>query len=101
MNSEKFQKVRQLYGDISIENTLKLLIRCKILFGSRYALLDLFQRVFIYENDLESKAPYLKTLESAEKVVIKAEQIKGSQKFKNLKGKPIYFMGEDLVSKIY
>lgn len=78
LNSDKFQKVRQLYGDISIENTLKLLIRCKILFGSRYALLDLFQRVFRYENDIEQKSPYLKTLESAEKVVIKGEQIKGS-----------------------
>ena len=90
-----------MYGDISIENTLKLLIRCKILFGSRYALLDLFQRVFSFENDIEQKSPYLKTLETAEKVVIKAEQIKGTQKFKNLKGKPIYLRGEELVSKVY
>lgn len=41
----KLLKVRQLYGEISLENTLKLLIRCKILFASRMTLIDVFDTI--------------------------------------------------------
>ena len=35
-----------MYGDISVENTLKLLIRCKILFATRMSLIDLFDTIY-------------------------------------------------------
>ena len=58
----KFQKVRQLYGEISIENTLKLLIRCKILFTSRLALLDLFESIKQHEATLKKLEDQLEIL---------------------------------------
>jgi len=58
----KFQKVRQLYGEISIENTLKLLIRCKILFTSRLSLLDLFESIKRYEATFKKLGDQLEIL---------------------------------------
>jgi hypothetical protein len=50
VENSRFQKVRQLYGEISLENTLKLLIRCKILYASRFALLDIFEAIMRFEK---------------------------------------------------
>lgn len=41
----KLLKVRQLYGTISLDNTVKLLLRCKIIFASRLALVDIFDTI--------------------------------------------------------
>jgi hypothetical protein len=39
-----------MYGNISVENTMKLLIRCKILFGSRHELLVIFQNIIQFDT---------------------------------------------------
>ena len=49
MEHSKFQKIRELYGEVSLENTLKLLIRCQILFSSRLDLLKLFRFLDLLE----------------------------------------------------
>ena len=41
----KYVKMRSLYAEICIENTLKLLIRCKIVYSSRIAILDIFDSI--------------------------------------------------------
>ena len=46
----RFQKVRELYKDVTLENTLKLLIRCKLAFDGRRKLIVVFQRLDQYEE---------------------------------------------------
>ena len=46
--------MQELYKDISLENTLKLMIRCKLAFDGRRKVLALFQRVDEYEKRHES-----------------------------------------------
>lgn len=38
------------YKECSIENTLKILIRCKLLFHTRSVLLGLFHEILVYES---------------------------------------------------
>ena len=45
VDQAKLLKVRQLYGTISLDNTVKLLLRCKIIFASRLALVDIFDTI--------------------------------------------------------
>ena len=42
VDTSRFQRIRELYQDITLENTLKLLIRCKISFDNRKRLLAVF-----------------------------------------------------------
>lgn len=42
---EKFKRIRQLYAKTNLENALKLLIRCKIVYSSRMSLIDLFDTI--------------------------------------------------------
>lgn len=44
-----FQKLMHKYREITIENTLKLLIRCKLAFQSRAALFDILRQLLTYE----------------------------------------------------
>jgi hypothetical protein len=37
-----FDRVAEEYKEITLENTMKLLIRCKLAFGSRNALITMF-----------------------------------------------------------
>ena len=45
VDQTKLLKVRQLYGTISLDNTVKLLLRCKIIFAARLALMDVFDTI--------------------------------------------------------
>lgn len=38
-----FDRVADEYSEITLENTMKLLIRCKLTFGSRTSLITMFQ----------------------------------------------------------
>jgi len=44
-----FIKFSKMYKEITIENTLKLLLRCKLAFHSRNHLLSIFQSILLYE----------------------------------------------------
>ena len=41
-----------MYREITIENTLKLLLRCKLLFHARKVFLEIFQQILVYEMQL-------------------------------------------------
>ena len=41
-DAKRFAKIQDLYKDVSLENTLKLLLRCKIAFENRRRLLAVF-----------------------------------------------------------
>jgi len=42
VDTSRFRRIRELYQDITLENALKLLIRCKISFDNRKRLLAVF-----------------------------------------------------------
>ena len=41
----RYVKMRSLYAEICIQNALKLLIRCKIMYASRLAILDIYDSI--------------------------------------------------------
>lgn len=47
-------KVQELYKDVTLENTLKLLIRCKLAFDGRKKVLAVFKSVDEYDKKQES-----------------------------------------------
>jgi hypothetical protein len=51
---EKFKRIRLLYAKTNLENALKLLIRCKIVYSSRMSLIDLFDTIsrFTFSENL-------------------------------------------------
>lgn len=49
-NSNKFEKIQELYVEINLENALKLMIRCKLAFESRKKILQMFKTVHFYEQ---------------------------------------------------
>ena len=50
VDASRFQKVRELYKDVTLENTLKLLIRSKLAFDTRKKLIMVFQRLDEYDK---------------------------------------------------
>lgn len=42
-------KFKKLYKEITIENTLKLLLRCKLMFHARKFFLEIFEQILWYE----------------------------------------------------
>ena len=42
VDTSRFQRIRELYKEITLENTLKLLLRCKIAYDNRRRLLAVF-----------------------------------------------------------
>ncbi len=44
-----FTKFKKMYREITIENTLKLLLRCKLEFHTRRLLLGIFESIMKYE----------------------------------------------------
>jgi hypothetical protein len=59
------------YRDITIENTLKIMLRCKLLFHTRTLLLTLFKEIMVYEmtatrlRDMLSKFKSYKVTQNA------------------------------------
>lgn len=49
-NDEKFQKIKEMYKEVSFENTIKLMIRCKMNFDTRRSALELFELVDTYRT---------------------------------------------------
>jgi hypothetical protein len=45
---ELFAKFSKMYSEVTIENTLKLLLRCKLAFQSRVILTDIFNAISKY-----------------------------------------------------
>lgn len=43
-------KFSKMYSEVTIENTLKLLLRCKLALNSRRVLLDIFSAIGNYES---------------------------------------------------
>ena len=56
----RFQKVREMYKEITLENTLKLLIRCKLAFDTRTKLICLFLTNEKYDAQLEKVQSLIK-----------------------------------------
>jgi hypothetical protein len=54
MSSQKFERIKELYTEVNLENTLKLMIRCKLAFESRKKVLQLFNSVHVYEQQYEN-----------------------------------------------
>jgi hypothetical protein len=48
-NSLKFEKIKELYSEVTLENTLKLMIRCKLAYESRKKVLQMFRSIHFYE----------------------------------------------------
>lgn len=48
-----FGKFRQMYQEVTIENTLKLLLRSKLAFHSRKILIDIFDAIMKYELNVK------------------------------------------------
>jgi hypothetical protein len=54
MDISRFEKVKQLYEDMTLDNTLKLLIRNKLSFEMRKKLWNTFVRIDEYEIRFEA-----------------------------------------------
>ena len=50
---ELFAKFSKMYSEVTIENTLKLLLRCKLAFQSRVILADIFNAINKYEASVK------------------------------------------------
>ena len=50
---ELFAKFSKMYSEVTIENTLKLLLRCKLAFQSRVILTDIFNAISKYEASVK------------------------------------------------
>ena len=48
-----FAKFSKMYSEVTIENTLKLLLRCKLAFQSRQILIDIFTAVDKYQASVK------------------------------------------------
>lgn len=44
-----YEKWEKQYKEITIENTMKLMIRCKLAFHARYMLINIFKEIISYE----------------------------------------------------
>lgn len=45
-----FERVKQVYKEITLENSMKLLIRCKLAFESRSLIIEMFQHIGEYRK---------------------------------------------------
>ena len=48
--TEMAAKFSRMYSEMTIENTIKLLLRCKLAFNSRKVLVDVFEALNRYET---------------------------------------------------
>jgi hypothetical protein len=48
-HEKHFDKIMHKYREITIENTMKLLIRCKLAFHSRQLIFDILKQIVLYE----------------------------------------------------
>jgi len=46
---QRFKQLHKNYREVTIENTLKLLLRCKLCFHARTQLLNIFELNLVYE----------------------------------------------------
>ena len=49
-NDAKFKKIREMYKEVSLETTMKIMIRCKMTFDTRKSALELFELVDTYRT---------------------------------------------------
>lgn len=47
-----FQRYEQQYHEITVENALKILLRCQLVFSSRELFIDIFEKIVVYEMSL-------------------------------------------------
>lgn len=48
-----YDRVAEEYKEITLENTMKLLIRCKLAFSSRNSLITIFQMIDVYDQEMD------------------------------------------------
>ena len=99
--TQMIQKFKSMYKEVTIENTLKLLLRCKLLFHARKVFLDIFQQILVYEMQtrdvkkaLEEQQSYKletkelnelklqagRVYEAGEKVIMQIKQLRTDKK---------------------
>ena len=49
----RFQKVQDMYKEVSLETTMKLLIRCRMAFETRMKVLELFESIDTYQTQYD------------------------------------------------
>jgi hypothetical protein len=59
-----FDRVANEYKEITLENTMKLLIRCKLAFSSRNSLITMFQSITEYDSEMEETKRLVETVQS-------------------------------------
>jgi hypothetical protein len=93
--NQVYEKQSAKYSEITIENTMKLLIRCKLAFHARQMLSDILKQLILYEllavelKDLIDEFPHYKvTLEEYDQINAKGNQVlsNGHQLLMKIKG---------------
>ena len=53
IDSSKYEKIKEMYKEITYETTMKLLIRCRMAFDTRAKALELFDAIETYQAQYE------------------------------------------------
>ena len=71
-------RYEQQYHEITVENTLKILLRCKLVFQARQLFIDIFEKIILYEMmladaklEIESKETYKLPLQELNEMRLK------------------------------
>jgi hypothetical protein len=59
-----FDRVQEEYAEITLENTMKLLIRCKMAFSSRTLLITMFELITQYDEHMDILRSLVETKET-------------------------------------
>ena len=86
-------KFKNLYREITIENTLKLLLRCKLMFHARKFFLEIFEQIIWYELASKETRQALADKESYKLDVLELNELK-------LQSGRMYAAGEKVIMQI-
>ena len=96
-----YVRFEQQYKEITVENTIKVLLRCQLLFSARLLFIDIFEKIVLYEmmsldarHEIESKDTYKLPLqelnelrlkcgrmyEAGEKVIFEIKRLRADRK---------------------
>ena len=61
---KRFEKVIELYSEVNLENTLKLLIRCKLAYDEKRKLLTIFDQINQFQDSVDDYSKLKNELKS-------------------------------------
>mmetsp|Transcript_12412 Transcript_12412/g.16830 ORF Transcript_12412/g.16830 Transcript_12412/m.16830 type:complete len:216 (-) Transcript_12412:398-1045(-) len=114
-----FGRYEQQYKEVTVENTIKILLRCQLVFSARVVFIDIFEKIVLYEmvshdakHEIESKDTYKLQLqelnelrlkcgrmyEAGEKVIFEIKKLRADRKGQY--SQPFIFKKKDLTLRI-